>query len=188
MKSILLLASIALAGCASYNLPPEPYREPYPEPHREPERDERVERPRRVAASAIGLPSSWWRDARLAEPLALSSDQYQRLEALSGEQEEIDRLEEDAQRATRELHDALQAKSATSPGILAAGKRVRELRDTLLDRQIALLAAQREILTDAQWAALQDALANEWREGRPERRERMREPGGFGRRRPGGVW
>ena len=188
MKTTLLLAILAVFGCATYDVPPEPY----PEPDREPPPRERVARPRAVAAADIGLPSSWWRDPVLAEPLALSTEQYQRLESLGENQDEIDRLEEDATRATRELRESLMAKTTTAADIVAAGKRLRDLRDTLLDRQIAMLAAQREILTYAQWDTLQDALANEWRERRLEGGGRRgmggRGRGGFGGRRPGGVW
>ena len=188
MRTTLLLAMIALFGCATYDVPPEPD----PEPYREPRRERVEQRPRRIATTTeIGLPSSGWREPVLAEPLALSSEQFQRLESLGENQDEIDRLEEDAARATRELRESLMAKTATATDIVAAGKRVRELRDTLLDKQIALLAAQREILTYAQWDALQDALANEWRERRPEGGRRPmggRGRGGFGGRRPGGVW
>jgi hypothetical protein len=180
--TLLLLALLTLAACATYDSPPEPY------PDSQERGAERVERPRRAAAPDLALPSSWWRDPGLAEPLALSSEQFQRLDALGTQQDEADRLERDAAAAARELRNALQERDATPSEIQAAGKRLRELRDTLLDRQITLLAAQREILTWSQWDALQDAIANEWRERGAESRPRMRGRGGFGGRRPGRAW
>lgn len=195
MRKLLLLTlmTIAITACATNDRPP------YDAPERGRGRSPRdFGDGRRAAPAELGLPAAWWRDPGFAEPLALSSDQFQRLDALSGEQDEVDRLERDGMLAMRDLQAAIGARNVTAAEIVEAGKRVREMRDALLGRQITLLASQREILTQPQWQALQDELANERRERTGDRmrgrgmggREGGRggRGGGFGGRRPGGVW
>lgn len=182
----LTLIAIAFVACASSDMP-----EPYDEPARRPPRD--FGAARRVASSELALPSAWWHDPGIAEPLKLTADQFQRLEALRDEQDEVDRLEHDGTTALRDLRTAIEAKDATPAEIIAAGKRLRDMRDALLDRQIALIASQREILTQDQWQQLKELLAEEWRGRREDSRGRGMggRPGGrggFGGRRPGGVW
>jgi Spy/CpxP family protein refolding chaperone len=135
----------------------------------------------------LSLPASWWREPRVAEPLHLNGDQVQRLDALEPQAEEVSRLERDSMMALRELRTSLDASNATAAGIVAAGAHIREMRDSLLQHQITLLAAQREILTADQWTHLQHQLAEQ---RRPEPGEygrgmgRSRGPGGRGGRRP----
>jgi len=153
--------------------------------------------PRRGARMAAGAadelsmlspPASWWHDPQIAEPLHLSGDQFQRLDALEPQEAEVSRLERDSMMALRELRTSLDTPNATATGIVAAGTHFREMRNSLLEHQITLLAAQREILTADQWTLLQRNLAEQ---RRPERWEngrgmgRGRGPGGRGGRRPG---
>ncbi len=91
------------------------------------------------------LPPDWQRHVKL------TAEQTQKLDKLQKTQgEEIARLEREAMNASREVRAA-----TNSDAILAAGNRFAALRDQLLRKQIAMLAAQRAILTQAQWNALQ---------------------------------
>jgi Spy/CpxP family protein refolding chaperone len=140
--------------------------------------------PRRVAASELTLPNAWWHDPAIAEPLELSSDQFQRLDALRAAQDEIGRLEDDEVIAARDFRTALEANAPSATEIVAAGKRMRETRDALLAQQIQVLAAQREILTADQWRTLHRELT----EDRMDRRQMRRDNGGMdGGRRGGGM-
>jgi hypothetical protein len=115
----------------------------------------------------LTLPASWWHESALAEPLALTGEQFQKLDALQPQEGDVARLDRDSAMAFRELRTAFEAKNAAAQDIIAAGSHLRELRQALLDRQIAMLAAQREILTLDQWTLLQRELASE---NRAERR------------------
>lgn len=140
------------------------------------------------AMAMLSLPASWWRDIHLTEPLHLTADQVARLDAFAPRQAEIASLERDSMVAMREVRTALDAGDATSASVVAAGTHLRELRSSLLERQLSLLGDEREVLTLDQWQLLQRQLAEELR---PMRREGMRGrggrgPGGRGGRRPGG--
>jgi len=178
-NALFSLIAIALVSCATNDAPPP--------------RDMPRERPARGArmSAELSLPIAWWHDPGLAEPLALSAEQFQKLDALSDEQSDVDRLERDGMTAMRDVQSALEARNASAADIISAGKRLREMRDTLLDRQIALLAAQREILTQDQWATLQRELAEERRERMSDSPMRGRGMGGRGGRGGGrrpGAW
>jgi hypothetical protein len=140
--------------------------------------------------SPLSLPASWWHDIHLADPLHLTGEQVARLDALATQQADVAGMERDSMVALRELRSSLDASDATAAGIVAAGDHLRELRKTLLEQQIALLAAQREILTIDQWNLLQRELVEERRPSRGEGmggRGRGRGPGGGrGGRRPSG--
>ena len=97
------------------------------------------------------LPPDWQRSVKL------TAEQTQKLDKLKPQADEIARLEREAMNASREVRAA-----ANSEAILAAGNRFAALRDQILRKQIALLAAQRAILTQAQWGSLQREM--------PERR------------------
>jgi hypothetical protein len=135
--------------------------------------------------SMLSLPASWWHDAQLAEPLHLTGEQFQRLDVLAPQQAEILRIERDSGIALRELRSSLDANHAIAADIVAAGSHLRDMRRNVLEQQIAMLAAQREILTADQWRLLQRVLAEE---RRPARRENGQGRGrGEGRGRgPGG--
>lgn len=141
-----------------------------------------------IAGVELMLPSTWWREPRLVEPLQLSSDQFSRLDALEPKQEEVERLQRDVLVAGRELRDALDGATPTAAEIVASGEHFRELHQTLLERQIELLAAEREILKSEQWTQLQSQIAA------ATRPQQMNRPGNRGRsgfgggRRPGRPW
>ncbi len=134
-------------------------------------------------------PADWWRQARIADAVKPTTDQMSALDKLQSEQgDEIARLQRDLGIAERDLRNALDTEKPTAEDIMAAGQRLRTLRDDVFARQLKYLAAQRTLLSRAQWDALQDAI-------REQRRERARENfggrggrGGYprGGRRPGG--
>jgi Spy/CpxP family protein refolding chaperone len=111
--------------------------------------------PRRGGPEAF-LPPEFWRDANFAKSLKLTAEQTQKLDKLQKAQgEDVARLERDAMTASRNLRAALDEGTPAADRILAAGNRFAALRDQLLRKQLALLASQRVILTQAQWSALQ---------------------------------
>lgn len=129
-------------------------------------------------------PPQWWRQKELADVLKLTGEQRRQLDALSGQGEEIARLERDLQIASREVRTALEAREVSAKTIVAAGERLSALRTALFTREIRLLADQRSVLTQPQWMKLQDQLA-QFRPPRGEGRGPGRGPGpGAGGRPP----
>ena len=162
----LLLVLFAACQSSDYDEPPMRTRE----------------MPRMRAASSGVLemvpPADWWRDPQLANAVNLSTDQVASLEKFSKEQgDEADKLEHDSGVAVRDLKTLLDSDKPAQADIVAAGKRLREMRDDAFDRQLQRLAAERTILTKAQWQALQDALAS-----RQNERRGGRDRGGYGGR------
>lgn len=139
------------------------------------------------------LPPGWWHDSDVAAPVNLTPEQLAALDRIgSGDSDEIAKLVRDGLVAMRQLRDVLDSEKPTEEAILAAAQHVRELRDAAFDRQVRLVAAQRQILTRVQWQALEEQLQAERRPrnrsndgGRGGRGGR----GGFGGRgrRPGGF-
>lgn len=184
MKRLAIVAAtLLLAACSSTD---------YDEPARAPE----GRRPPMTAGSRGGMGGTadvglglmpidnWWHDPQIAEPLNLSGDQYAALDRIRTEQgDEIQRLQRDSMVALRDFRQSLTAEKPTSDDIVAAGQRVRALRDQILERQVRLIAAERVVLTADQWQKLQQQLQQErgdWRNNRnvPGRPGRGR--GGWG--------
>ena len=165
----LLIASFVFVTCASSD---------FDEP-----RQRRTARPVE-AGSQSGLSiiplTDWWREPALSSALSLSNDQYTSLDRIAaGQREEIARLERENLAAMRDLRQAFDANAA---GITAAATRARSLRDTLFDRQVQMLAAERQVLTDQQWRTLQQEIESQ----RMDRRDEYGGRRGGGRaRRPG---
>lgn len=187
MKRFVLLACfLALAACASADYDDDAGGMP----------------PRRAlsddaapAATLGGLmlpPSDWWRQAEIADLVKPGADQVAALDKLQTEQgDELAKLQRDMTVAERDLRTVLESEKPETDAIMAAGQRLRTMRDEIFGRQLRLLAAERAILTREQWTALEDAI-------RMSRRDRMRNgagrgPGGRGGypgrggRRPGGF-
>ena len=102
---------------------------------------------------------TWWRDAALATPLNLSSDQFTALDRIANDQrDDISRLQRDLPIATRDLRASLDANPAAASDITAAAQRVRDIRASLFDREAQMLAAERLVLTKDQWSKLLDEL------------------------------
>lgn len=103
--------------------------------------------------------ANWWHEAHLNEALNLSGEQMQKLDALQNEHsDEITRLQNDQRTVMRDLRSTLDRRDATADDIVTAGNRYAALRDDLVRKQIAYLAAQRAVLTIEQWKTLQQSL------------------------------
>ena len=72
--------------------------------------------------------------------------------------DEIARLDRDSMVAVRDLRQLLESNQPASADIVAAGERLRGLRDAQFDRQVQMLAAERQVLTLQQWDTLQTQL------------------------------
>jgi Spy/CpxP family protein refolding chaperone len=132
--------------------------------------------------------TDWWHEPSISEALNLTSEQYAALDRIAADQrDEISRLERDNATALRDLRQILDANQPAAADITTAAGRVRALHDALFDRQIQMLVAERQVLTQQQWEALQQRLRAE-RSPRSDRdvlgRRRGRSGIG-GRRRPG---
>jgi hypothetical protein len=104
-------------------------------------------------------PSEFWRDPQLSSALRLSTDQYNQLDAIAHDPaNDLQALRRESTAATRDLTLLLAADNPTRDDILAAGKRVRDARDAVVERNVRILAAERVILTKSQWDALQSEL------------------------------
>jgi hypothetical protein len=140
---------------------------------------------RRVAGGMLELlpPDYWWRDEQVAPAVALSGEQIEALDKVAHDLgPEIDQIRSDMRLVLRDLRTVLESERPQSSDILAAGQRIRELRDSLFDRELKMLDAERQILSRQQWMTLQDALEKR----RAPRQENRGNPGDRGGRRPGG--
>ncbi len=117
-------------------------------------------------------PAGWWHQPMLADAVRLTPDQIAALDKIP--EDDSSRLERDMMVAVRDVRSVLDSKQPSNDDIVTAGQRVRALRDTLFDKQMALLAAQRMILTQDQWQTLQQQLQ--------ERRAQRRQDSGYPRR------
>jgi len=126
-------------------------------------------------------PGDWWRDPQISVAVTLTPDQVASLDKIGHEQsEEIAKLERDSMVAARDLRTVIDSSQPSAGDITGAGQRLRGVRDALFDHRIRMFAAERTLLTQSQWNALQQALASR---NRPERDNR----GGYGRRGRGGM-
>ncbi len=122
-------------------------------------------------------PAGWWRQPTIVDALRLTGDQMTALDKISNDQsDEIARLERDSTVAVRDLRNVLDSNQPASTDITGAGQRIRALRDSLFDRQVQMLAAERQVLTQQQWQALQQQL----QERRSQRNEGYPRRGGRG--------
>lgn len=176
---------LALAACSSAGYDDDDARMP----ERRPVSDDAM--PSQGAAEALLPPADWWRQAELADRVKPSADQVAALDKLQSEQgDELAKLERDMVIAMRDLRNALDAEKPPADDIMAAGSRVRTMRDEIFGRQLRMLAAERTILTRDQWSALEDAIRMRrrggMRDGAGGRGPRGTYPGRGGRR-PGGF-
>ncbi len=122
-------------------------------------------------------PADWWRDPQISVAVALTSEQTASLDRIARDQgEEVAKLERDSQVALRDLRQVVDSSQPVAADITAAGERLRGIRDALFDRRVRMLAAERTLLTQAQWETLQQQLSAS--HNRPDRMNR----GGFGGR------
>jgi len=174
MKKISLVLLMAVfAACASTD-------DDAPPPDRRPEGGRRM--PMRAQAGALDLlpPANWWHDPQVAAAVHLNEQQFKSLDDLgNAHTAEIETLRGDARNAERDLRLMLDAEHPTADDLVAAGSKLRTLRDQITDHELRLLADERALLTREQWTSLQSAL----RDGRDDFRDRR---GGYGGGRGGG--
>jgi Spy/CpxP family protein refolding chaperone len=129
----------------------------------------------RPVAGGLDLfpPAQWWRQPLIADAVKLTSDQMVALDKVD-QSEEIARIDRDTVVAVRELRQLLDSNQPAPNDIVAAGQRLRAMRDTMFDRQVKLLADERSILTQQQWQSLQSQLQ--------ERRTRRNQENNYPRR------
>ena len=129
-------------------------------------------------------PADWWRDPKISVAVALSADQIASLDRIGHEQaEEIAKLERDSMVAARELRETFDASQPAAADIIAAGQRMRGIRDALFDRRVQMYASERTLLTQQQWQTLQQQIAAN---NRPDRGDRGTRGGRGGRGGMGG--
>lgn len=127
---------------------------------------------------------NWWREPSLQLAANLTTDQIASLDRIFGDQrDELSRLERDLPIAQRDLRNALDADPANAQDINAAAQRVRDIRNSIFDRQVQIVSAERLVLSKQQWASLVDALHHQ----REEQRNNGGYPGYGGRGRRGGY-
>jgi len=105
-------------------------------------------------------PGDWWHDPQISVAVTLTPDQTASLDRISHEQsDEIAKLERDSMVAARELRETVDSSQPSAADITGAGQRLRGIRDALFDHRLQMFAAERTLLTQTQWNALQSALA-----------------------------
>jgi len=173
-----LLALLLLTACASVDDDPPP-------PQRTPGAGRRM--PARVAVGGTELlpPANWWRDPQISANVKLSEAQFTSLDEIGrAHSADLDALRTDARDAERDLRLLLIAEQPTANDLLAAGTRLRTVRDHIMEQEVRMLADERALLSREQWTALQDALRDERQSDFGGRRGGM--GGGRGGRRGGG--
>ena len=128
-------------------------------------------------------PRQWWRDESIARVVNLNGDQIASLDALGGQADEIDHLQNDLVVAARDLRTTVDSEQPSSDDILKAGQRLQTLRDDTLSRQLRLLVAERAVLSQQQWSELEQSMRDT--SGATEHRDGRR--GGYGGKRGGGM-
>lgn len=158
IAQVLLLSSLTVvfAACSS----DDSDRRPRSYPTGDSERQGGTAR----AGAGDGLdmipPADWWRDPKISVAVTLTPDQIASLDRISHDQsEEIARLERDIMVAARDLRQVVDSTQPSADDIKAAAQRLRGIRDSLFDHRVTMFAAERTLLTQTQWQALQQALA-----------------------------
>src|SRR5438093_1084115 len=135
MKQLLAL-TLLVCACASDN-----YDQPVYSPRNSPP-------PVAVGGLDMLPPADWWHQPMLADAVRLNADQIAALDKIPAD--DSSRLERDMMVAMRDVRSVLDSKQPTNDDIVTAGQRVRALRDSLFDKQIAAL---RQAEIDQQMAA-----------------------------------
>src|ERR1043166_1227394 len=139
MKRPPLVVIVAMVGCSSSNY------------------DDGPRRPEMVRAGGGGggmldmmPPDDWWHDSRISGAVNPSPDQIAKLDQIAKDHSanDVTRLTRDSEVAMRDLRSTLES---DAPDVTTAAKRVQMLRNDLFERQIALLSAERSVLTKQQW-------------------------------------
>ena len=92
-------------------------------------------------------PADWWRDPQISVAVTLTPDQLASLDKIGHEQsEEIAKLERDSMVAARELRETFDGSQPATADIVAAGQRMRGIRDALFDRRVQMFAPDGKFL------------------------------------------
>jgi Spy/CpxP family protein refolding chaperone len=179
MKRLALVVMIvALAGCSSSDYDDAPMDRP----QRGGYGDDRPMMSRGGGGGVLDMmpPDDWWHDDRIAAAVNLGADQVTKLDQIAKDHgDDVSRLTRDSEVAMRDLRTTLDSDAPAANDIVTAAQRVRTLRDDVFDRQVQLLAAERAVLTKAQWTSLQTAMRER---PRNERRGGNGPRGGMGGR------
>jgi Spy/CpxP family protein refolding chaperone len=158
MKRIAILAIAALLAACSSTDPGEPGYAPRNRPPMEGDGGLAAKRP--VAGGLDMLPpAQWWHQPMIAGAVKLTNDQMQALDKIGSDQsDEIARIDRDTMVAVRDVRQLLDSNQPASADIITAGQRLRDLRNSIFDRQLQMLAAERTVLSLDQWQTLQAQL------------------------------
>jgi len=166
----ILIPTLLFFACASSD---DDMRRPSPRP----DGPSPVAQSMRPATGGLDMlpPPDWWHQPMLTDAVHLTADQMSALDKIATDQaDDIARLDRDSMVAVRDLRTLLDSNQPATSDIVGAGQRLRSLRDTLFDRQVQMLAAERQALTLDQWQTLQQVLQ--------ERRSQRMQDQGYPRR------
>ncbi len=152
---LVLTATLVACSTSDYDQPNDPPR------GRPPMGGQGTYTAGRTPIGALDMlpPDDWWHQPLIAEAVNLSSEQMAALDKISRDQgDDIARLDRDTLVAVRDLRQLLDSSQPAGSDIVAAGQRIRSLRDTLFDRQLQKLADERLLLSQRQWETLQQQL------------------------------
>jgi hypothetical protein len=130
-------------------------------------------------------PAEWWRQPVYADAVRLKTDQITALDKIAEDHSnDVERIQMDMGVALRDFRTQLNAEQVAQADIVAAGNRIKELRNSMFDKQLQTLAAERTVLTYDQWEMLQQQIQVQRQQ---QRNEGMgNRPGGRGQGR--GRW
>ena len=124
-------------------------------------------------------PAEWWRQPVYADAVRLKADQVTALDKIAEDHgSDVERIQMDMGVALRDFRTQLNAEQVASADIVTAGNRIKELRNSMFDKQLQTLAAERAVLTYDQWQMLQQQIQVQRQQQRNEGRQQM--PGGRG--------
>ncbi len=184
MKRFAIFAVAALLVACSSTDSSEPAPSPRGRPPMDGDGSFAANRP--VAGGLDMLPpAQWWHQPLIADAVKLTSDQMAALDKISNDQgDEVARIDRDTMVAVRDLRQLLESNQPASADIVTAGQRLRDLRNSIFDRQLQMLAAERTVLTLDQWQTLQAQL----QQRRTRNQDNSPRRGGRGRTGGRGRW
>lgn len=113
-----------------------------------------------LSAFAADLPPGrWWKRPEIVQALALTDEQQSRLEAAyRANADELIDLKGTVDKATIALRTELDQPQLDRQKIRAIATRLSEARGRLFERELMMLVDMRAVLTDQQWARMQQIL------------------------------
>jgi len=121
-------------------------------------------------AAEPGLPpGKWWRRPEVAERLALTSDQQNRLdEVFRINAKDLVDLKAEMEKRSIDLRSALEQDQLNRTEVQRAAARVSEARGKLFEREVMMLVEMRSVLNEQQWVRLRERLEDR-RDQQPQR-------------------